>query len=162
MSNRIRQITVLAASLTIGACSARDHGTAGSSFGSLSPVGPSVVTVDPLRAAPIPTAASAGGTLKETLTGPAIGGVVPEGQALADESRFQSGGDTILTVQIKKVNLPDGALLDVSLDFTPIGRITLARGEGTLTANLGHFGVSFDQIRVKNGSVTILSGGFFQ
>jgi hypothetical protein len=162
MSNRIRQITVLAASLTIGACSARDHGTAGSSFGSLSPVAPSVVTVDPLRA-PIPTAAaSAGGTLKETLTGPAIGGVVPEGQALADESRFQSGGDTILTVQIKKVNLPDGALLDVSLDFTPIGRITLARGEGTLTANLGHFGVSFDQIRVKLGSVTILSGGFFQ
>jgi hypothetical protein len=65
-------------------------------------------------------------------------------------------------LQIKKVNLPDGALLDVSLDFTPIGRITLARGEGTLTANLGHFGVSFDQIRVKNGSVTILSGGFFQ
>jgi hypothetical protein len=163
MSNRIRQITVLAASLTIGACSARDHGTAGSSFGSLSPVGPSVIAADPLRAVPIPAAAaSAGGTLKETLTGPAIGGVVPEGQALADESRFQSGGDTILTVQIKKVNLPDGALLDVSLDFSPIGRITLARGEGTLTANLGHFGVSFDQIRVKNGSVTILSGGFFQ
>jgi len=32
-------------------------------------------------------ASSTGGTVKETLTGPAIGGVVPEGQALADQSQ---------------------------------------------------------------------------
>ena len=56
---------------------------------------------------------STGGTLKETLTGPPIAGVTPEGQALADESRFQSGGSTILTVQIRKVNLPDGTVLNV-------------------------------------------------
>jgi hypothetical protein len=163
MSNKFRQIATVAASLTIGACSGRDPRADGSSMGSLSPISPSVVAVDPVRTAPIPmVASSVGGTLKETLTGPPIGGAAPEGQALADESRFQSGGDTILSVQIRKVNLPDGTPLDVSLDFTPIGRIILAGGGGTLTANLGHFGVSRDQVRVKNGSATVLSGGFFQ
>ena len=107
-------------------------------------------------------ASSTGGTVKETLTGPAINGVVPEGEALADESRFASGGPTILTVQIKKVNLPDGTVLGVTLDFTPIGSITLSRQEGTLQTSLGHFAVSFDQVRVNNGSTTILTGGFFQ
>ena len=29
------------------------------------------------------------------------------------------------------------------------------------TTSLGHFGVSRDQVRVNNGDVTILSGGFF-
>jgi hypothetical protein len=111
-------------------------------------------------------AASSGGTKKEILTGPAINGVVPEGQALADMSQFSNGGDTILTVQVKKVNLPDGTRLSVTLDFGPVGTITLSRNEGTLVANLGHFGVSFDQVRVYNGTDTtgtpILSGGFFQ
>jgi hypothetical protein len=37
--------------------------------------------------APTSLASSTGGTVKETLTGPAIGGVVPEGQALADQSQ---------------------------------------------------------------------------
>jgi hypothetical protein len=45
-------------------------------------------------------------------------------------------------VQVKKVNLPDGTAVDVSFDFRPIGRITLSRTEGTLTADLGHFAVS--------------------
>lgn len=80
---------------------------------------------------------STGGTLKERLTGAAIIGVVPEGQALADESRFPSGGDTSLTVQVKKVNLADGTILGVSIDFKPLGSITLTQGAGTLTVNLG-------------------------
>jgi hypothetical protein len=107
-------------------------------------------------------AASTGGTVKEALTGPAIGGVVPEGQALADESHYLTGGSTILTVQIKKVNLPDGTVLAVSLDFKPIGSITLSRGEGTMRTDLGHFAVSRDKIVVDRGTTTILSGGFFQ
>ena len=37
-------------------------------------------------------AGSLSGTVKEILTGPAIGGVVPEGEALADQSNFLSGG----------------------------------------------------------------------
>jgi hypothetical protein len=107
-------------------------------------------------------AASSGGTLKETLTGAAIGGVVPEGEALADESQFASGGSTILTVQVKKVNLPDGTVLAVSLDFTPIGSFTLSGNEGTMRADLGHFGVSRDQVRVNSNGATILSGGAFR
>ena len=103
-----------------------------------------------------------GTTLTEQLTGPAINGVVPEGQAQADESRFQQGGSTILTVQVKKVNLPDGTVLNVSLDFTPVGTITLSKGEGTLRTNLGHFAVSNDQVRVNNGGTTILTGAFFR
>jgi hypothetical protein len=107
-------------------------------------------------------AASAGGTVKEALTGPAIGGVVPEGQALADESHYLSGGSTILTVQIKNVNLPDGTIVGVSLDFKPIGSITLSHREGTMRADLGHFAVSRDKIIVSKDTATILSGGFFQ
>ena len=106
-------------------------------------------------------AASAGGTLKETLSGPAIGGVTPEGQALADESRFASGGSTTLTVQLRRVNLPNGTVLSVALDFTPVGTISLSNGEGTLTANLGHFAVSRDQVIVKSGSAVLLSGARF-
>ena len=109
------------------------------------------------------TAASAGGkTLKEGLFGPAIGGVVPEGQAVADMSQFQAGGSTILTVQVKNVNLADGTVLTVTLSFTPVGSITLLRGEGRLTADLGHFGVSRDSVDVRNGSLTVLRGGTFQ
>ena len=115
-----------------------------------------------LNVAATPQASSTGGTLKETLTGPAINGVVPEGQALADESQFASGGPTILTVQIKKVNLPDGTVLGVTLDFTPVGAITLSGQQGTLRTSLGHFGVSRDQVRVNRASTTILIGGFFQ
>ncbi len=109
--------------------------------------------------------ANAGGcgtTVKETLSGPAINGVVPEGEARADESQFLCGGDTILTVQVKKVNLPDGTVLNVSLDFEPVGTITLSRMEGTMTANLGHFAVSNDEVRVNNGDTTILIGPFFR
>jgi len=103
-----------------------------------------------------------GGTVKEPLTGPAINGVVPEGLATADQSQFSSGGSTILTVTVKSVNLPDGTVLDVALDFTPIGSITLAGGRGSMTRDLGHFGVSRDPVRVRNGSTEILRGAFFR
>jgi len=118
--------------------------------------------LNPLSPTSSSLAASTGGTLKETLSGAAIGGMVPEGQALADESQFSAGGSTVLTVQVKKVNLPDGTVLPVSLDFTSVGSLTLSKGEGTLRASLGHFGVSRDQVRVTNNGATILSGGFFQ
>ncbi len=114
-----------------------------------------------VRAAPV-TAGGCGTTVKETLSGPAINGVVPEGEARADESRFLCGGDTILTVQVKKVNLPDGTVLGVTLDFQSIGTITLSRGEGTLSVNLGHFAVSNDEVAVYNGTTQILIGSYFR
>jgi hypothetical protein len=135
--------------VTSAACGQRVPGTTESSSAAASPFGPT-------------TASSSGGTLVEKLTGVAIRGVVPEGQALADESRFASGGDTILTVQVKKVNLPNGTVLNVTLDFMQIGSLVLNSGSGTMKANLGHFGVSRDQVAVRNGSVIVLSGGHFE
>jgi hypothetical protein len=141
-------VGIVAVAATVG-CSQRNASSSESPLNPLSPTNSSL-------------AASTGGTVKETLTGPAVGGVVPEGQALADQSQYLSGGSTILTVQIKKVSLPDGTVLPVSLDFTTVGSITLSKGEGTMRASLGHFAVSHDQVRVANNGVTVLSGGFFQ
>ena len=147
MWNRVRSIVVLCSLVAATACGAHPD----------APISPTPIT-DTNDA----TLSNLSGTAKETLTGPAINGVVPEGQALADQSKFLSGASTTLTVQVKKVNLPDGTILNVSLDFSPVGTITLSRQEGTLVTSLGHFAVSFDQVRVRNGATTILSGGFFQ
>jgi hypothetical protein len=100
-------------------------------------------------------------TVRKMLNGPAINGVVPQGEALADQSQFNDGESTLLIVRVTNVNLPDGTVLNVTLDFTPLGSITLSRGEGALRADLGHFGLSRDQIRVNNDETTILIGGDF-
>ena len=68
---------------------------------------------------------------------------------------------------MKKVNLPDGTQLWVTLDGLPVGTITLSRGSGDMTPyNLGHFSVSgADQVHVFNSFPDaspfqpILSGG---
>jgi hypothetical protein len=102
------------------------------------------------------------GSAKETLTGAAINGVTPSGEAVADMSKFCSGGSTSLTVNVRNVNLADGVALQVTIDFKPIGTIALSGGSGRLVTSLGHFAVSFDQVRVKNGDATILQGGSFR
>jgi hypothetical protein len=141
---------VIAASIVAAACGGR-----------ATPTSPTAATAVALTSAEQTSSGGGGGTVKETLTGPAINGIVPQGQATADMSRFASGGSTTLTVQIKNVNLADGVVLQVTFDFKPVGTITLSQGQGTLVTSLGHFGVSRDQVRVNNGSTTILSGGFF-
>lgn len=152
MGTNVGASIVIVVLIAAGAGCAEGRAADESNAGYASVTGPSPATA----------ASSSGGTLKETLTGPAINGVVPEGQAIADESRFSGGGSTFLTVQIRKVNLPDGTALGVSIDFKPLGSIVLAQGAGSLTVSLGHFAVSRDAVAVKNGGVTILSGGFFQ
>ena len=102
------------------------------------------------------------GSAKETLTGAAINGVTPSGEAVADMSNFCSGGSTSLTVNVRNVNLSNGVVLQVTLDFKPIGTITLSSGSGRLVTSLGHFAVSFDQVRVKNGDTQIMQGGSFR
>jgi hypothetical protein len=141
-------VGIVAVAAAVG-CSQRNASSSESLMNPLSPTSSSL-------------ASSTGGTMKETLSGAAIGGIVPQGQALADESQFSTGGSTILTVQIKNVNLPDGTVLPVTLDFTSVGSITLGNREGTMRTSLGHFGVSRDQVRVNKNGTTILSGGFFQ
>jgi hypothetical protein len=118
---------------------------------------------------PTPAGCQTGGVLRESLTGAAFNGRTPSGQASADETRFSGcGGFSLLSVQVKDVNLPDGTQLWVTLDFGPVGTITLRGGSGTMaTYNMGRFGVSRDQIRVNSAlpdvsGQQILIGGAFQ
>jgi len=119
--------------------------------------------------APTPPGCQTGGTLREPLSGPAFNGATPSGQATADETRFSGcGGFSLLSVSVRNVNLPDGTVLWVTLDFGPVGTITLHGGSGTMpTLNMGDFGVSRDQIRVYSslpdlpGFQQILIGGSF-
>jgi len=118
---------------------------------------------------PSPPGCQTGGTLKESLSGPAFNGKTPSGQATADETQFSGcGGFSLLSVQVKDVNLPDGSVLWVTLDFKPVGTITLRGASGTMpTYNMGRFGVSNDDVRVYSalpdvtGAQQILIGGFF-
>jgi hypothetical protein len=57
------------------------------------------------------------------LTGAAIGGVVPEGEA---EFRFE-GGRREFRLRVEEVNLPAGTLLDVFVDGVKISTLTLER-----------------------------------
>jgi hypothetical protein len=119
---------------------------------------------------PTPPGCQTGGVLKEALSGAAFNGRTPSGQATADETRFSGcGGFSLLSVRVSNVNLPDGTQLWVTLDFGPVGTITLRGGSGTMaTYNMGRFGVSRDQIRVNSalpdvgGAQQILIGGAFQ
>ena len=99
---------------------------------------------------PSPSGCQTGGTLRESLTGSAIGGRTPSGQATADETKFSGcGGFSLLSAQVKNVNLADGTVLWVTLDFMPVGTITLRSGSGTMAQyNMGQFGVSRDAVRV--------------
>jgi Putative Ig domain/Abnormal spindle-like microcephaly-assoc'd, ASPM-SPD-2-Hydin len=119
---------------------------------------------------PTPPGCQTGGVLKEPLSGPAFNGLTPSGQASADETQFSGcGGFSLLSVQVNDVNLPDGTQLWVTLDFGPVGTITLRGRSGTMaTYNMGRFAVSRDQIRVNSalpdvsGALEILIGGAFQ
>jgi hypothetical protein len=119
---------------------------------------------------PSPSGCQTGGVRKEQLSGPSFNGRTPSGQATADMTRFSGcGGFTLLSAQVKDVNLSDGSLLWVTLDFMPVGTITLRGGSGTMpTYNLGQFGVSNNDVRVYSAlpdvttSKQILIGGAFQ
>lgn len=123
-----------------------------------SPTSPSAALAGPQNSG----GSCGGATRKEQLTGPALNGVVPQGDATADMSQFNCGGSTTLTVQVKNVNLPDGTTLAVTLDFSSVGTIRLSGRQGSLVANVGHFAVSNDEVRVNNGSTNILIGPFFK
>jgi hypothetical protein len=119
---------------------------------------------------PTPPGCQTGGNLREQLSGPAFNGQTPSGQATADESQFSGcGGFSLLSAQVKNVKLPDGTVLWVTLDFMPVGTITLRGGSGTMAQyNLGRFGVSRDAVRVYSAlpdistSQQILIGGAFR
>jgi hypothetical protein len=120
--------------------------------------------------APSPSGCQTGGTKREPLSGPAFNGRTPSGQATADMTKFSGcGGFSTLTVTVNGVALPDGSRLWVTLDFGPVGTITLRGGSGTMPLyNMGFFGVSRDAVRVYSAlpdvssSTQILIGGAFR
>jgi len=81
--------------------------------------------------------------LTAKLTGPAIGGVTPEGEAKVDQSKYPSVPPR-LDVRVKNVNLPDGTTLFVGvgceyhncLDYRKAGTFTLSRREGSFSGSL--------------------------
>src|SRR5215216_6272496 len=90
--------------------------------------------------------AQAGGTTTEArLSGPAIGGIVPEGRARADARVTNGSFDTTLVVEVKNVNLPDGTLLGVSIG-SGLGRPGDPCGTQTGTITLKRFAPSADMI----------------
>jgi hypothetical protein len=119
---------------------------------------------------PTPPGCQTGGTKKNPLSGPTFNGKTPSGQATADMTQFSGcGGFSLLSAQVKNVNLPDGSVLWVTLDFGPVGTITLRGGSGTMpTYNMGRFGVSNDDVRVYSSLPDIstfqqiLIGGAFR
>jgi hypothetical protein len=101
--------------------------------------------------------------LSTTLTGPAINGVVPGGDAKVDQSKLPTQPGTV-DVQVNNVNLPDGTVLGVVLTdcgASPVGTITLRGGDGQLRTKLpaGCQIGRQSSIFINNGSTTILSGG---
>ena len=104
--------------------------------------------------------------LQTDLTGPAIGGVVPEGVARLDQSSFGAEPAT-LDLRIRNVNLADGTVLtafitDCSSGEEPLGTLTLdggkARGRLSVPTHCqtGHNSSIF--LKTADGTV-VLEGG---
>ena len=53
-----------------------------------------------------------------------------------------------MVASVKKVNLPDGTQLWVTMDFKPVGTITLSHGSGSMTPYEISFRFSMDGVRI--------------
>ena len=81
--------------------------------------------------------------LTAKLTGPAIGGVTPGGDAKVDQSKYPSVPPR-LDVAVKNVNLPDGTTLFVGVgceyhacvDYRKAGTFTLTSRQGVFSGSL--------------------------
>ncbi|MDQ1428770.1 MAG: trimeric autotransporter adhesin [Acidimicrobiaceae bacterium] len=96
---------------------------------------------------------------KEPLSGAAIAGTTPTGQAIADESQLTAcGGFTILTVSVSNVKLGNGTVLWVYYGGGAVGTITLNGGSGSIKPyNLGGQFPTFVSVSVIAGPPPIVS-----
>src|SRR5215472_834854 len=100
--------------------------------------------------------------LTTTLTGPAINGVVPSGQAEVNQCHLPKQFGT-LTLSAQSVNLPDGSKLIVNYGGTSagqgvdLGSFKLSGQSGKFSARLMTQAGANDNIAVMQGSTVILS-----
>ena len=100
--------------------------------------------------------------LTTTLTGPAINGAVPTGQAEVNQCHLPRQFGT-LTVNVQSVNLPDGTDLTVNDSGLSagqganLGSFKLSGGSGRFSTRLGTQAGANDNIAVMQGSAVILS-----
>jgi len=100
-----------------------------------------------------------GPTFTAKFQGAAINGVVPECEVKVDESQALVGGDTLMTVTVKNVNLPNGTVLNFNLDQDPEGSLVVQGGAGTSTVDLGRFAPGGrDTFGLTEGNTFILGG----
>ena len=97
-----------------------------------------------------------------TLTGPAVNGVVPTGQAEVNQCKLPKQFGT-LTVKVQSANLPDGTKLAVNYgglsagQGVNLGSFKLSGQSGNFSIRLGTMAGANDNIAVMQGAVIILS-----
>ncbi len=94
--------------------------------------------------------------LRTELSGPAINGVVPRGEATVDQSGLPQL-PCELDVSVSNVNLPDGTVLAVEMRGVIVGTFTLSSGQGHLFTTLDFQVGRQDDIFVRHGDTLILS-----
>ncbi len=100
--------------------------------------------------------------LTTPLTGPAINGVVPTGQAKINQCHLPKQFGT-LTLSVQSVNLPDGTQLTVNYGGLTagqgmnLGSFTLSQQSGKFSTRLSEQAGPNDNIAVMQGSAVILS-----
>jgi hypothetical protein len=125
------------------------------------------VTISPLPAPGDPGCQHAPSSSNAALSGPAIAGTTPSGQALGDQSKLTAcGGFVTINVSVKNVNLPNGTVLWVTMG-APIGTITINNGGGTmkpfiLNSDLRKKGIAIyrQPPQLAFGQPAVLSGPF--
>jgi hypothetical protein len=95
--------------------------------------------------------------LDSKLSGPAIGGRTPVGEARLDQSGYPVEPSR-LEVRARNVNLPDGTVLAVAIEGTPVGSLTLSRGEGRLATTIAFQVGRQSPITVVHNGAVILRG----
>jgi len=98
--------------------------------------------------------------LQTTLSGPAINGIVPQGDAKLDQSK-QPNQAGQLTVRVRNVNLPSNSVLYITIDGQPVGAFTISRrGEGALLVTVPFEVGRTSRIDLRTGGGTlVLTGG---
>jgi hypothetical protein len=109
-------------------------------------------------------------SVSASMTGPAIGGRTPSGQAVLDESRVTTcGGYSILNASINGVNLPDGTPMWFYFDSRLVGEVALVNGSAKMPPyNLGDYLSRKDAVSVyrtpppTNLQTALLTSNFLQ